>query len=383
MSGFDRAQILILSSIDWDSAWQRHQIFASQLAADGHEVFFVENTGFRNPGLIDLPRLWKKILPGSAGVPGTARSPLPPSLRVAPPRILPPTFAGFRVANRAFFIPRLLAGLRSSGLHPHPLIIACFPTETTLEVIRRLEPRVLVYDCASNFRGHPQAPADFPAQEKELLERADLVICDSDFLYEQKRAEHGRVMQIHQGVPEDFFNAKPPLPDFRRLCYYGTWGPDHDPAFLSALHEAGFEVSVSGFLKGPQRPPAGIRLLPPVPREGLVSRLQDFDAFLFPYRINPFLMGVVPAKLYECLAMGRPVLATPLPCFAGLKSLLHVSGEPADWVRLARGLPRAETAALRDQRVALAREHTCAKEFRRLREALKDATTMKDDRASS
>ena len=43
MPDFDSVQILILSSIDWDAAWQRHQIFASQLAAAGHDIFFVEN----------------------------------------------------------------------------------------------------------------------------------------------------------------------------------------------------------------------------------------------------------------------------------------------------------------------------------------------------
>jgi glycosyltransferase involved in cell wall biosynthesis len=198
------------------------------------------------------------------------------------------------------------------------------------------------------------------------------VVCDSDFLYQQKRAEHGNVVQIHQGVPEEFFRAKPPAADFRRLCYYGTWGVDLEPAFLAALCEAGFEVTVSGFLKGSPPPfPQGVRHLPPVRREDLVARLEGFDAFLLPYRINPFLMGVIPAKIYEILAMGRPVLATPLPSFAPLKSLVHVADAPADWVRIARALPRTETPALREERIALAREHTCAKEFQRFREAVR------------
>jgi glycosyltransferase involved in cell wall biosynthesis len=367
--GFDQAQILILSSIDWDSAWQRHQIFASQLAQAGHDVFFVENSGFRNPGLADLSRLRGKAL-------GRPQPPAAPaSLRVVAPRVLPPTWSLFRRANAALFIPLLADELRARGLKPGPLVVAYYPTATTLELIQRLEPRVLVYDCASNFRAHPQTPRDFAGQERELLDRADLVVCDSEFLYEQKRAEHGKVLQIHQGVPEGFFGAEPPAADHRRLCYYGTWGPDHDPAFLASLRDAGFEVTVSGFIKGARPLPSGVRHLPPVRREELVCRLQDFDAFLLPYRINPFLMGVVPAKLYECLAMGRPVLATPLPCFAGLERLIHVSGEPAEWARIARDLPRTETAGLRQERIALAREHTCAREFQRFHAALRAAWT--------
>ena len=267
--------------------------------------------------------------------------------------------------------------MRAAGLGPRPIVITYFPTATTLEFIRQLKPGTMVYDCASNFRAHPHAPADFARQEKELLARTDLVVCDSDFLYQQKRAEHGSVVQIHQGVPEEFFVAKPPAADFRRLCYYGTWGQDTDPAFLAALSEAGFEVTVSGFLKGSPVFPPGVRHLPPVRREDLVARLENFDAFLLPYRINPFLMGVIPAKIYEILAMGRPVLATPLPSFAPLKSLVHVADSPAEWLRIARDLPRTETPALRQERIALAREHTCAREFQRFRDAVRAAWERK------
>ncbi len=93
----------------------------------------------------------------------------------------------------------------------------------------------MIYDCASNFRGHPDAPADFPRQEAELLRRADAVVCDSNFLYDQKKAEHPCVYQIHQGVSEEFFRAAPPSADFRRFCYYGTWVPELNYKFLEAL----------------------------------------------------------------------------------------------------------------------------------------------------
>lgn len=382
MPGFDRVQILVLSSIDWDAAWQRHQIFASRLAAAGQDVFFVENSGFRDPGLRDLSRLWGRLNRLISHPKGGVRNGLPPGLRVITPKLLPPTNRVFRRSNAAALIPRLLDTLRSAGLGARPLVITYFPTAATLEIIRRLDPCAVVYDCAANFRAHPQAPADFPRQEAELLSLSDLVICDSDFLYRQKSAEHGHVTQIHQGVPDEFFKTKPPAPDFRRLCYYGTWSQDLDSRFPAALHEAGFDVTVLGFSKGsPPALPAGVKRLPPVRREELVSRLEGFDAFLLPYRVSPFLMGMVPAKLYECLAMGRPILATPLPCFTSLSRLVHVADDPAQWVNIARDLPKTETAALRDERLALAREHTCSREFQRFREALRAAWARGQARA--
>ena len=46
-----RHDILCISSIDWDHIWQGHQEIMSTLAADGHRVLFVENTGVLSPAV--------------------------------------------------------------------------------------------------------------------------------------------------------------------------------------------------------------------------------------------------------------------------------------------------------------------------------------------
>lgn len=367
-----RAQVVVLSSIDWGVAWQRHHIFAAQLAEAGREVFFVENTGFRNPSWRDLPRLWRRAA-NLLSVPRTNRlNTIPEGVRVITPRVLPPTWGVFRTLNSSSLLPTLARRLAAAGLRPGPTVIAYFATATTLDLIARLRPSTLVYDCASNFRGHPDAPRDFARLEAELLRAADLVVCDSNFLYEQKKAEHPRVVQIHQGVSEEFFSAKPPSPDFRRFCYYGSWIADLDPEFLTALDRHGFDVTISGFMKAPP-PPRSIHLLPPVPRERLLERLENFDVFLLPHRINPFTLGVVPAKIYECLAMGRPVIAAPLPSLAPYKDLIYIAATPQEWVRVARNLPKTETPALRQARIDLAQKHTYRREFERFLGCIEDA----------
>src|SRR5947208_13681057 len=53
--------ILCISSIDWDFIWQGHQEIMSSLAAAGHRVLFLENTGVRPPRFGDLPRLRQRI----------------------------------------------------------------------------------------------------------------------------------------------------------------------------------------------------------------------------------------------------------------------------------------------------------------------------------
>ena len=372
--------VVILSSIDWDTAWQRHQIFAAAFAIEGRAVFFVENTGFRNPAWKDLSRLWRRLrnlaFPGKAG----GSNSTPEGVRILSPRVLPPTWALFRFLNSQVFIPALRRELARAGLRPGASCIVYVPTATTIELVRTLQPGVVLYDCASNFRAHPQAPADFTELERELLSLSDQAVCDSDFLFEQKKAEHPYVEKIHQGVPEEFFHLPPPRGTWDDFCYYGTWSQDLDGGFVDALAAEGFATTVRGFTKtgAPLLGPA-VRRQAPISREDLAASLAPYEGLLLPYRLNPFLMGVVPAKIYECLATGRPVLATPLPSLKALEGLIYIGQTPEDWVQIARGLPRTETAELRRARVALARAHSAESEFGRLKACLAAAARRRSE----
>lgn len=361
-----RRQVVVLSTIDWDTAWQRHQIFAAAFAARGDEVFFVENTGFRNPGWRDLPRLWRRVRNRVFPAAAAGANRIPEGLRVFSPRVLPPTWGLFRRLNSAFCLPRLLGELRAAGLRDGADCVVYGPTPTMVELVRRLRPAAVLYDCASNFRGHPSAPADFADIERELLALSDQVVCDSDFLYEQKKAEHPRVEKIHQGVPEDFFRLKPPAGRWDDACYYGTWSADLDERVPDALAAAGFAVTVRGFTKGnaPATSPA-VRRFPPVEREALARTLEEHEVFLLPYKLTPFLMGVIPAKIYECLATGRPVIASPLPSLKAMSDVVYIAETTEDWVRIMRELPSTETDLRREARIALARKHSAAAEFSR------------------
>ena len=79
-SSLDRGHdVLCISSIDWDFIWQGHQEIMSTLAAQGHRVLFLENTGVRSPKLRDLPRLRQRIRNwwrGTQGLPRRAAEPV-------------------------------------------------------------------------------------------------------------------------------------------------------------------------------------------------------------------------------------------------------------------------------------------------------------------
>lgn len=365
-------QILILSSVEWDSAWQRHQVFATQWAAAGHEVFFVENTGFRSPGLRDAKRLTQKLA-GLTRLQPSVRRPLPKNIHIINPLVLPPTASAMRRINENLLVPRLTDQLTRQGLRPGALAIAYLPTATTLTLLDRVRPEITIYDCVDNFFGHPTPPKDLAETEKALVRRSALVVTTSSTLREDKSRLHANVVELHHGVSPDFFITPATRDGYKRFCYFGTLWRAVDYAPIRALAEAGFEIELIGPCREPLPPlPNTVRIHGPVPHEELPRLLAGCDALLLPYADDEYNRGVIPAKTYECLATGRPVLSSPLPALQSLADSLYFSRGPEDWVRTARALPQSENEQRRAARVSVARAHTHDKAFAELRRAISD-----------
>jgi glycosyltransferase involved in cell wall biosynthesis len=368
-------QIVILASVDWDSAWQRHQALAEQFAAAGAEVFFVENTGFRGLRLSDADRVFDRLgrLLSPAPGPKTAQG----DIHVIPPGVLPPTASFFRALNSAHFIPSLVRQLRGRGLKPKPLALAYLPTATTLGILDAIAPEAVVYDCVDNFYGHPCPPSDLRETETELLRRCALVLTTSQFLYDALKDRHPRVLQAHHGVSENFFIPAAAGRSYNKLCYFGTVWSALDFTALKALAEAGFEVTLLGPVKEAPPLPPSVRFLPPLSHKDLPSALAEFDALLLPYADTPYNQGVIPAKTFECLATGRPVLAAPLPSLKALEGLLYLASTPEDYVRIARSLGESESQERVYARVKAAKEHTTGVQFGKILDALSQALGYK------
>src|SRR5277367_877255 len=79
-------QVVFLASIDWSAPWQRHQAWASAFAQAGHEVFFIENTGFRGLTFSDAGRVAARLGRLMKSVP---KNMTPSGLHVISPALFP------------------------------------------------------------------------------------------------------------------------------------------------------------------------------------------------------------------------------------------------------------------------------------------------------
>ncbi|HET7480025.1 MAG TPA: glycosyltransferase [Rubrobacteraceae bacterium] len=368
----DRPPVIILAGVRWDFLWQRHQTLATLFARAGYPTTFVETTGLATPK--PAPATLRKLLARARRSSGSKIPSSEANLAVYSPLTLPPTLKIFRRLNTRFFVPRVVEDLRKST-GPEPVIIAYPPTRTTLDLISGLRPRLVLYDCSDDYAAFPGVPKDIAATEHELLRRSDLVSCTSTHLLEKVRPERPDAFLSGPGVDYERFATVPSRrADIRTVCFFGHLGEERiDFAVLRTIARAGFEVRIIG---GMGRVERGFLKLPGIDYRGEVSHADlpsafaDVDAFVLPYRMNALTKGISPAKTYECLATGRPVVAAPLPAMMELADYVYLAERPEDYVKALWEIAASENEERRRARQQLARENSWELRFADLEEKI-------------
>ena len=141
--------MLCISSIDWDFIWQGHQEIMSTLAAQGHRVLFLENTGVRSPKLRDLPRLRQRIRNWWRSTRGFREE--RPNLFVYSPIVLPLPYSRIaRWINRVLMMQSLRRWMRAVGFS-RPVVWTFLPTPLAHELIDHLDPSLTIYYCIDDL----------------------------------------------------------------------------------------------------------------------------------------------------------------------------------------------------------------------------------------
>lgn len=363
---------LVLSNIAWDFIWQRHQTLASLFARDS-EVVFCEVPGIRRVGVRDVARVFARLRALRRDAAGG--EPMPAGLRVVRPFVLPATNGLFHALNvrlLARFLarePSLTAGV--------DLILNYSPSRSALELITRMPHHRLIYDCTDDWLAVRGIPACLPGDERGLLARADLTLVPSRALEERKRPYAGRLERLPHGVVVERFLGPPRV---RRadepptLLYYGHLLAQHlDFAALDALARArpAWRLVLVGPVKTRYAFPPNVVLPGPQPHTRLREFIAAADVLLLPYALNDYTRAVMPAKTYECLATGRPIVAAPLPeLVADFSAHMGFATQPDEWAPAIERAMETHSPQARAAQQQLARANTWESRYARLRELL-------------
>jgi UDP-galactopyranose mutase len=225
----------------------------------------------------------------------------------------------------------------------------------------------VVYDCMDELSAFLGADPSLPAQERALLDRADVVFTGGYSLYETKRHQHGNVHPFPSGVDlEHFRPARRKLPEpadqraipHPRLGFYGVIDERLDTdlvAQLAALRPEWQIILVGPVLKvDPASLPRAenVHYLGGKKYTELPAYLSGWDVALMPFARNDATRFISPTKTPEYLAGGKPVVSTPItdvvrhygraagvrigdsaPAFAAaVTDALRLAREPGTWL---------------------------------------------------
>lgn len=220
----------------------------------------------------------------------------------------------------------------------------------------------VVYDCmdlAQHFPGSEKWKARVSRNERDLVNRSDLIIASSDRI-----AEH--IVDLRTDAPVvvvpnghdwslrgwDSERAAPTAA--LHLGYFGTIAPWFDfTGLLRVLDELPLSrATLIGPTAGVDVPThERLTWLGAQPHSRLAELCAEVDVFIMPFRVNDLIRGVDPVKLYEYLASGRPVLAPRYPAVERFEPHVSLYDDHDDLIRrlhslIAIGVPRRDHVAI-------------------------------------
>ena len=317
--------VICISSIDWDFIWQGHQEIMSRLAAQGHRVLFIENTGVRPPRFGDLPRVMSRLRNWRRGTKGFREE--RPNLFIHSPIVVPLPYS--RLAqwlNKRILMRGINRWMRAVGV-TRPVVWTFLPTPLARAVIADIDPALTIYYCIDDLASSSREARKIVKSEQALFKSADLVFVTSERLRERAAEASSRVhlfpfavnlavfeksREQNEAVPADLQALPRPV-----AGYVGGLHQWVDQDLLAAA--AAKLPHVSFALIGPQQTDVSrLMALPNIhffgqrPHGELPRYVRGFDVGLVPYRITEYTANVYPTKLNEYLVMGKPVVATDL-----------------------------------------------------------------------
>jgi glycosyltransferase involved in cell wall biosynthesis len=247
-----------------------------------------------------------------------------------------------------------------------------------------------IYHCIENFSGdqHGMKRRVMQSEERQLLRNADLVFTHSHGLLKLYAGLTRRQIKLVPSAADvahfQSTSAVDPLVSqipYPRLGVVGTLDARLDADLLekTALSQPDWHLILIGQWH-PERINLNLLLkLPNVhylgwqPFARLPALLNGIDVFLIPYVLTEMTKYISPIKLYEYLAVGKPIVSTHLPEVSIFKEHICIAGNSQEFIHLIR---EALTNDTPDQVIArrnLSRQHSWESRLDVMLEAIAEA----------
>lgn len=300
--------IVLFPAIDWGFRFQRPQHLALQLGARGYRVFYVSTvpmliSGSEDYIVQDNPVKGVLLVQLSSGK-----------------SHIPDFYKENLTADEVMGFLKAYAALTTNFGIMSPTILIQHPFWWPL--VARLNKSRLVYDCLDYHAGfHDESNSNLLEHERQVASKADVVVVTSGVLADSFQQPHNcRV--IRNGCEFDIFNQANRVKNESGRPIIGYVGAvsswfDGELLFRVARERPDWQFDIYGAIVDADvslaRTLSNINFFGEITYETVPYTIAHFDVCIIPFKLNPLTLATNPVKIYEYLAVGRPVVSTALP----------------------------------------------------------------------
>jgi len=359
--------LIFVSLEDWDDVWRRNQFVCAALARRFPEIKIL---------FVGLPRnVTNDLRRGNLGAlrrEATRQLTDYPNITVTHAlKLFPDSIPAGRLINQAMARKHVRETAAKLGMK-NPLL--WLNPHSAVHMTGTMNERAVIYDITDDWAMAPSfSERDrklIVEQDRELCQRADLVIVCSESLEASRRGrckdllllQNGVDNARYAGIPEIPLRGKWPAPV---LGYTGTiHGDRFDVDLVSALAAAFPEGSV--VLVGPDhlKPDEkeklsahrNVHITGPIAYPQIPAVMSHFDVCIVPHVETKFTNSLNPLKLWEYLASGKPVVSTNVAGFSNYPQFCRIASGAGPFAEACREALQ-ESGVRRGARRAEARKH--------------------------
>jgi hypothetical protein len=324
-----RNKILIFSEIEWYFLKQRHQFLAEYLQNENYEVHFIQKVPSRVPEIKVLINYIIKNILRLINKKTNGKKSEPCTVKLHHSILMPQTNKLFRVYNK-YIAANYYAEMARNGT------IYTF-SPSIYEIVRKSKTHnfKVIFDIVHNWWEMPWGNQISRKASTDLLKEANEVICDSKPLAEHLKLKY-QISNIHIVLPgvntnwiEDFTKDSRNAEAFVNnsgIVFFGNLRENSDIQLFKSLIQSGMSIDAYGNVTPEIRSELDgmVEFKGPLIQDELITALQGYEYTLLPYANDSFSKWISPAKYFEVLALGKPILSrSKLSHMPGWNRLCH------------------------------------------------------------
>jgi hypothetical protein len=332
--------IIIFSENNWDTPlkYQRHHLAEYFAKKEGvNKVFFFSKSAIRKINLIEVFQiLSRKLL--FYGLKNPKRE-VHKKIKIVNYYFFP-FQSSFKLlnVNLKMKIFKIINNLNVDW--NETVLISYQPIPIILEIISKYKPMKSVYVSVHDYEQMYGVSKRVISYEKKIISKVDLFTTDSKDLYDKLSPETERKIPLTPACPLEsvkksitrVYNSN----KIKRLIYFGTIAKYLDWEVIETLLNEGYKVDFLGKEYDVKLSSDSIfkscKIFSPIDFENAYELLSSYDAIILPYKLNDRNDLIIPAKIYECMSLGLPIITPNMKWTMNneFKALLFLYSESHD-----------------------------------------------------